>query len=313
MKKILVTGGTGFIGGALLERLACCPDVQTAAWIRRPDVVLPKGVQAVLVSPGSVLPAVDTVIHCAGRVHVMKDTEADPLAAFRETNVELTLRLARQAIASGARRFVFLSSIKVNGESTAPGNPFRAESPASPQDAYAQSKFEAEQALLRLSQETGLQVVIIRTPLVYGPGVRANFQSMMRWLRRGVPLPFGAIDNRRTLVALDNLVDLIETCVRHPAAANETFLAGDAQSLSTTELLQSLAKGMGRTAWLLPVPVRLLRGVAELSGQGRIYQRLCGSLEVDIGKARELLGWEPPVPVNLALARTAQSFLRSER
>ncbi len=317
-QKILVTGGTGFVGGALLKRLVTRPDLQVLAWIRRVDSILPVGVVPVPVSlnrtfaAGTQIEGVDTVIHCAARVHVMTDKAADPLAEFRKVNVEGTLALARSAVASGARRFIFISSIKVNGESTTPGRPFTADDTPQPADPYALTKLEAEIGLRALADETGLQVVIIRTPLVYGPGVKGNFLEMMRWLAAGIPLPLGAVDNQRSLVALDNLVDLIVTCIDHPAAANEVLLAGDGEDLSTSDLLRRLASALGKPVRLLPVPLAVLERGAGLLGKRAAFARLCGSLQVDIGKTRRLLGWCPPVGVDEALRVTATDYQRRQ-
>jgi UDP-glucose 4-epimerase len=234
------------------------------------------------------------------------------LSEFRRVNVAGTLNLARQAAAAGARRFVFISSIKVNGEATH-ARPYRADDVPAPVDAYGLSKHEAEQALRKVSQQTGLEVVIIRPVLVYGPGVKANFLTMMRWLHRGVPLPLGAIDNRRSLVALENLVDLICTCLSHPAAANQTFLVSDGEDLSTAALLQRTATALGTRARLLPVPPRMLEAVARVLGKPDVAVRLCGSLQVDITKTRELLEWAPPSSVDTALKHTARHFLDASR
>ncbi len=258
----------------------------------------------------STLARVNIVVHTAARVHVMHDTAVDPLAEFRALNVAGTLAVARQAARAGVRRFVFLSSVKVNGEATVAGRRFAADDAPAPVDPYGVSKLEAEQGLFTLAAETGMEVVIIRPPLVYGPGVKANFLSMMRWLARGVPLPLGAVrHNRRSLVALDNLVDLIVTCLDHPAAVNQVFLAGDGEDLSTTDILRRLAAAMGVPARLLPVPVGVLEAVAALLGKRHVVQRLCGSLQVDISKTRRLLDWTPPVTVDEGLRRTAQDFL----
>ncbi|ALQ02335.1 UDP-glucose 4-epimerase [Pseudomonas brassicacearum] len=251
---------------------------------------------------------VDTVIHCAARVHVMNDTEADPLAAFRQVNVEGTLNFARQAAEAGVRRFIFISSIKVNGEGTSPGQPYAADDIPAPADPYGVSKQEAEQGLREVAQATGMEVVIIRPVLVYGPGVKANFLNMMRWLDKGVPLPFGAIDNRRSLVSIDNLVDLIVTCIDHPAAANQTFLVSDGEDLSTTTLLSRMARALGKPARLIPVPSWMLDRGASMLGRKALSQRLCGSLQVNIEKTRTLLNWNPPVSVDDALAETARHF-----
>lgn len=316
---ILVSGGTGFIGGALLKRLVNRADWRVAALVRHVDAALPAGVAAVALSPDQPFAPtayagkVDVVVHCAARVHVMREEAGDPLAEFRRVNVEGTLNLARYAIQAGAKRFVFLSSIKVNGESTAPGQPFRADDVAAPVDPYAVSKLEAEQQLRALAEQSGLQVVIIRMPLVYGPGVKANFHALMRCLQVGIPLPFGAVANKRSLVALDNLVDLILICIEHPAAANQTFLAADGEDLSVAELARRLAGALHRPARLLPVPAALLRLGACALGRRAIYQRLCGSLQVDIGKTREVLGWHPPVGVDEGLRRAAEGFLERSR
>lgn len=314
---ILVTGGSGFVGKAVLQRLAADARWAPRALVRQlpearlagVDYQLFSELAAVDVASGH-FEQVDTVIHLASRVHVMQETASDPLAEFRRVNVEGTLSLARAAAQAGVRRFIFVSSVKVNGETTSDRFPFTADEPPAPSDPYGISKREAEDGLRRLAGETGLEVVIVRPVLVYGPGVKANFRSMMSWLSKGVPLPFGAIHNKRSLVALDNLVDLLVTCIDHPAAANQTFLASDGHDLSTTELLQRLGQALGRPARLLPVPAAWLARAATLAGKGGLAQRLCGSLQVDIGKTRELLGWQPPLDIDQALRGTAINFLK---
>ena len=308
---ILLSGATGFVGKAVVQCLLADDESQRVA------VAVRKGGQrwSERVQPcvtGDLEPATDwsvalesvsAVVHCAARVHVMHDTEADPLTAFRTVNVDGTLNLARQAAAADVKRFVFISSVKVNGESTPPGRAFAEADAPNPQDAYGQSKHEAEQGLRQLSADTGMEVVIIRPPLVYGPGVKANFAALMRVVQRGWPLPLGAVHNQRSLVALDNLVDFIVTCITHPQAANHTFLVSDGQDLSTTELVRSMAQVTGVLARLLPVPVWALQAGASLLGKGDAVQRLCGNLQVDISKARSLLGWVPPVSVEEGLRR----------
>lgn len=310
MKKILLTGSTGFVGAAVLESLrskgreVICP-------VR--NVVSPNQLRVGELDAATdwnlALDDVGWVIHSAGRAHVIDDLAADSLAAFRKVNVEGTLNLARQAAHRGVERFVYLSSAKVNGESTTGGSPFVADHVAAPQDPYAISKFEAEQGLRSIAKQSAMEVVIIRPVLVYGPGVKANFRSMMKWLSRGIPLPLGAIDNRRSLVALENLVDLIGTCIGHPAAANQTFLVSDGEDVSTSELLRRLALALGKPARLLPVPAWMLRSAAALLSKGDVALRLCGSMQVDITKTKGLLNWTPPVSLDDGLARTARDFL----
>jgi len=312
---ILVTGSTGFIGRALIDRLheehAHLP---VRASCRASAGTLAPGVQSICVRDllpdtewSAALQRVDAVLHCAARVHVMRDASRDPLSEFRQVNVQGTLNLARQAAAMGVKRFVFVSSVKVNGELTRLGSPFHAADAPAPMDAYGVSKWEAEIGLRAIAQETGMEVVIIRPPLVYGPGVKANFASMVRWLQRGIPLPLGAIHNLRSLVALDNLVDLIITCIHHPAAANQTFLVSDGEDVSTTELLQRMGAALGKPARLLPVPQRLLEWGAALVGKQAVAQRLFSSLQVDISATRQLLGWTPPVSLEQGLRQVAQS------
>lgn len=312
--NVLVTGANGFVGSALCARL-------------RRDGVFVRGAVRALSSPpdcaetvviGSLssetdwtaaLRNVDQIVHLAARVHVMNDKCSDPLAEFRRVNVEGTVALARQAAVAGVRRFVFLSSVKVNGEFTKPGHPFTADDVPSPEDPYGVSKHEAEQLLRQIAAEAGMEVVIIRPPLVYGPGVKANFESMMRWLARGVPLPLAAVtENRRSLVALDNLVDLIVTCLRHPAAANQTFLVSDGEDLSTARLLKRMGAAIGQPVRLFYMPQALLKLGATLLNKPGIYQRLCGSLQLDIAKTRHLLDWSPPVTVDEGLRRAAEGF-----
>lgn len=312
--RILVTGASGFLGRALVGHLSGDARLEVRA-ASRSRSVFSRQVDCCTAPSLSLhanwqdaIEGVSVVVHSAARVHVMNDTADDPLVEFRKANVDGTVSLARQAAAAGVRRFVFISSIKVNGEGTEPGQPYRADDAPAPQDPYGVSKMEAEQALRAVASETGMDVVIIRPVLVYGPGVKANFRSMMSWLSKGVPLPLGATGNKRSLVAVDNLVDLIATCIEHPAAANQTFLVSDGEDLSTTQLLQRMGSALGRPARLLPVPAGLLQAGAAMLGRRAIAQRLCGSLQVDITKTRELLGWTPPVSVDDALRRTARAF-----
>jgi nucleoside-diphosphate-sugar epimerase len=308
MLKILVTGANGFVGftlcgEAILRGMAVCGAT-------RSPYGLPVSVKNIVVQSIdestfwlSALAGCEVVVHLAARVHVMQDTTADPLRAFRSVNVDGTLNLARQASAAGVRRFVFISSIKVNGESSRPERAFTEVDEPNPQDAYAQSKHEAEQGLRKISVDTGMEVVIIRPPLIYGPGVKANFAVLMRAVRRAWLLPLGAVYNQRSLVALDNLVDFIVTCITHPKAANQTFLVSDGEDLSTADLVLGMAQVAEVPARLLPIPMWALQAGASLLGKGDTMQRLCGNLQIDISKARSLLGWEPPVSLEEGLRR----------
>ncbi len=252
---------------------------------------------------------VSVVVHAAARVHVMKETSEDALQEFRKINVQGTLRLAKHAAASGVKRFVFVSSIKVNGEKTDRDKPFTADDVPVPADPYALSKFEAEEQLRFLSQETGMEVVIIRPPLVYGPGVKANFLNMLRWIHRGLPLPLGSIDNRRSLVSIGNLVDLLVTCIDHPAAAGNTFLVSDGEDVSTSELLRSLASAFGKKVVLIPVPFTVLSLAAFILRKQAISRRLGESLQVDINKNRKLLDWVPRIPAERSMRQTARHYM----
>jgi nucleoside-diphosphate-sugar epimerase/lipopolysaccharide/colanic/teichoic acid biosynthesis glycosyltransferase len=313
--RILVTGASGFIGSALVRRLAGREGLQVIAMGRStphglPEDVVPLQTGDFLHLRSNPLPPwkPDVCIHLAARVDAPPRGRENNEGSFHLTNTVATVRLARWAAEAGVRRFIFISSAKVHGETSRPGRPFREDDPAAPEDAYARSKWDAERALEEISRETGMELVVIRPPLVYGPGVKGNFARLMGWMRRGIPLPLGAVrDNRRSLAALDNLVDLIETCVEHPAAAGHAFLVSDGEDLSTAELLRRLALAMGRRSpRLLPVPAPLLETTAQLLGRQDMVRRLLGSFQLDISKARRLLGWVPPVGVDEALRRTAQ-------
>ena len=310
---ILVTGATGFVGKAVIQALSGAGLNVVAAVRLLPSrgactANVPDGLQWQAVGDINsqtdwqrALQGVQTVVHCAARAHVMREHAADPLAAYREVNVQGTLHLARQAVAAGVKRLVFISSAKVNGEVTQPSMPFLPDGIAAPQDAYGISKMQAELGLRQIAADTGMEVVIIRPPLVYGPGVKANFAALMRVVQRGWPLPLASVRNRRSLVGLGNLVDFIITCTKHPKAANQTFLVSDGQDLSTPELIRQIALAAGVPARLLPVPVVVLQVGSQLLGKADAVQRLCGNLQVDISKARELLGWVPPVSVEEGL------------
>lgn len=308
-KIVLVTGATGFVGQRLLLRLRTDHRCLPVAAIRNTSGLL-DGFESVAVGDidghtdwQQALKNIDIVVHTAARVHVMNDASSDQLASFRRVNVQGTLNLAQQAATQGVKRFVFLSSVKVNGESTAFGLPFTESTVPAPEDAYGVSKFEAEQGLREIANLTDMEVVIIRPPLIYGPGAKANFAALVRAVKKGIPLPLGAISNVRSFVGLDNLVDFVVTCISHPKAANETFMISDGTNLSTSELIRKIADGAGVNARLVPVPMWMLKAVANLLGKGEAIQRLSGNLEVDITKARSQLNWQAPVSVSEGLLR----------
>ena len=313
-------------GGALVPELLA-KGCKIKALVRKPSG-LPVAVEQVVVDLGEkeseraikdVFGGVDVIVHAAARVHKMQDWSANPLAEFRKLNRDSTLALAGLAADAGVKRFVFLSSINVNGEETFPRRRpciFMPDDQFIPTDPYGLSKYEAEQGLQALAEKTGMEVVIIRPPLVYGPGVKANFASMIRWLRRGVPLPLGAVHNKRSFVALDNLVSFIALCAdrtRSPKAANQVFLISDGEDVSTTQLLRKVADALGKKQWLLPVPVVLMSFAARLIGKGDVANRLFGSLQVDSSKARDLLGWQPVITMDEQLNKTVAAYIKNEK
>jgi nucleoside-diphosphate-sugar epimerase len=316
---VLVTGGRGFIAGALVARLVA-DGVSVRCSVREGITAVPPSVRVFRTGAldastdwREALDGVSAVVHCAARVHQLHDRSDDSVATYRRVNRDATMRLAEQAVTAGVRRMVFLSSIKVNGERTLPGHPFRADDPVAPTDPYAVSKREAEEGLASLAASSGLEIVVIRPPLVYGPNVKANFRNMMATLSRRMPLPFGAIRNRRSLVALPNLVDLIVAALHHPKAPGQTFLAGDPESLSTTELLRRTSLALGKAPRLIPVPESWLRLAFSIVGRRELGKRLLDSLEVDIEATCSTLDWRPPVEVDTALVDTAQHYLSRER
>ncbi len=310
--NLLVTGATGFVGTALIIRLGCenC-HVRAAVQAGTRTAHLPTEVETVVTPPLSetaeyavALRGIDVVVHLAARVHVMDEDAVDPLAEFRRVNVTGTERLARQAAAAGVRRLVFLSSVKVNGEGRSV--PYTEDDSPVPEDPYGVSKREAEDVLWRVAADTGLEVVIIRPPLVYGPGVKANFRRLLETVRRGIPLPLACIRNRRSLVGLGNLVDAIIVCATHPRAAGNSYLVSDDEDVSTPEVVRMIAAAFGRSARLFPVPLSLMRLAGRLTGKGAAVDRLAGTLTVDTTKINRELGWKPPFTLEQGLAETAE-------
>jgi nucleoside-diphosphate-sugar epimerase len=317
-RTVLVTGASGFVGRQL------CVGLGAGGWrvraaLRRPPAGLSGAGDAVLVGDigpdtdwREALAGADAVIHLAARVHVMRETAADPAALFDRVNVAGTETLVRQAAAAGVRRFVFVSSIKVNGEATS-GRPFTENDPPRPLDPYGASKWKAEQAIRSTAAASGMEFVILRPPLIYGPGVKANFLRLLQAVDRGLPLPFGRADNRRSLISVGNLVAFLAAATASDAVANETFLVSDGHDLSTADLVRAMAKSLGRPARLVPVPPGLLEAAGRLTGRAEAVQRLFGSLQVDIAHARRRFGFDPPVSVAQAMDETAAWYRRSRR
>ncbi|EOB3568310.1 UDP-glucose 4-epimerase [Vibrio vulnificus] len=315
MSQVLVTGYTGFVGRHLLSTFE---DLQNINLLGRSQ---PKKCSQFLKASidsssdySVVLDKVSTVIHIAARVHVMNDESDDPLEEFRAVNTAGTMNLARQAAEAGVKRFIFVSSIKVNGESTTGKQAFTAQDTPSPEDPYGVSKAEAEEQLIALGKETDLEIVIIRPPLVYGEGVKANFASLMNLVSKGIPLPFGYItNNKRSLVSVDNLVDLIITCIDHPKAANQVFLVSDDYYVSTSGMVKEMAIALGKPSWQIPVPAYCYKLVGKLFDKNDVVDRLTGSLQVDISHTKETLGWTPPQTLQEGFKKTAEAFLKSKQ
>ncbi|MBD9388300.1 NAD-dependent epimerase/dehydratase family protein [Agrobacterium sp. AGB01] len=303
LKTTLVTGASGFVGSHLVTEMA-----------RRnmPFRGLTRGSAPNLVTIPSYssdmswhpyLEDVETIVHLAARVHVMRETDVDPIKRFREANVLSTINLAKQAAEAGVQRFVFVSSIKVNGECTPAGKPFRATDPRSPLDPYGVSKAEAEEALIELGAKTGMGITIVRPPLVYGPGVKGNFQTLIKWARKGGPSIFSKVDNKRSFISVDNLCDFLITVLDHPNASNSVFLVSDGEDLSTHELLTRLTTELGRTHKSIPLPPFMLRGLGALVGRKDMIARLTENLEIDMSMTRKFLGWAPPFSVGESLRK----------
>ncbi len=312
--KLLVTGASGLVGQAVV-RLALQQKMDVVGQSRTQSLGDIEHYQCDIHSQTDwqvALNSVDCVIHCAARVHQMTETSHSSIDAYREVNTDGTLNLARQAVNAGVKRFIFISSIKVNGEFSLFNKPFSYQAEQIPNDPYGLSKYEAEQKLWQLSQETGLEVVVIRPPLVYGPGVKANFQTMMNWVNRGIPLPLGAVHNRKSLVFLDNLVDLILTCCSHPEANGETFLVSDDYDVSTSLLLDVVAKAMGKPNRMLPIPMSWLTFLARLIAKPELSQRLCGNLHVDIEHTKQVLAWVPPYTFDYGIKKTVDAYLKCD-
>jgi UDP-glucose 4-epimerase len=310
-----ITGATGFVGQSLIKSLN--PKVFKCYGRTKPDILGAEYFYEGSIDSNSYftdfLKNLNVVIYCAARVHVMNDVSSNPLADFREVNTTGMLNLAKQAVAVGVKRFIFVSSIKVNGESTELGKPFTNIDKRCPVDYYGQSKSEAEEQLLHLAEDKGLEVVIIRPTLVYGPGVKANFASLLNLVYKGLPLPFGCItNNKRSLVSVQNLVDLIVTCIDHPKAVNQVFLVSDDNDLSTASMVYQMSKALGKPNRMLPVPLWCYRLVSKVFGKQDVLNRLLGSLQVDISHTKDTLGWTPPQTIEQGFKDTAEAFLKNK-
>ncbi|SLJ83943.1 hybrid nucleoside-diphosphate sugar epimerase/sugar transferase [Psychrobacter sp. DAB_AL43B] len=312
--NILVTGANGFVGHSLVNNLI---DTKHSVVAGVREIPLKKlnceyrliGNLEANTDWNDALKGVDVVVHAAARVHLMNDKSADSLTEFRKVNVEGTLNLARQAVEAGVKRFIFISSIKVNGEGTELGKPYTADSKPNPIDPYGISKYEAEQGLLKLAETTPLEVVIIRPTLVYGENVKGNFHSLMKWTYKGIPLPIGGIKkNLRSLVSVDNLVDFIITCIEHKDAKNEVFLISDDEDISTASLLEKISKGLDVKNKAVNIPPKLINTAASALGKSSVAQRLSGSLQVDISKAKNLLDWQPKYSTSESIRKTAEFY-----
>lgn len=305
--KIVVTGANGFVGSALVQNLRASghevvPVVRSARGMAGERIVTDMCDPAAW---ADALKGAEAVVHSAARVHVLRETERDPESQFQRVNTEATVVLANAAAKAGVRRLVFLSTVGVNGDETPAGRPFREDDPPHPRGPYALSKLAAERELREIATETGLELVIVRPPLVYGPGSKGRFATLMTWLRRGRPLPLGLVDNRRHFIAIDNLVDFIAVGLAHQGAANQTFLVADAESVSSAEFARRLAQALGRPARLIPVPPGLMWTAARLLGKAAAARGLLGCLEIDIGKSRRLLDWTPPIGLSQGLQKAA--------
>ena len=283
----------------------------------RQQCALPAGVESVIVGVAGenadwqgALSGCDVVIHLAARVHVMRENADNPLEEFRRVNVAGTEHLARSAVASGVKRLVCVSSIKVNGEETSDGQSFSECDAPIQQDDYGVSKWEAEQALRRVAEETGLEVVIVRPPLVYGPRVKGNFIQMMNVIARGFPLPLASVRNQRDLVYVGNLVDALIACATYPKAAGQTYLVNDGEAVSTPDLIRNLAKVLGKRSFVFPFPLFIMKFLARLVGKSAAVDRLTQSLQIDSSKIRKELGWEPPYTLQQGLQATASWYLQ---
>jgi nucleoside-diphosphate-sugar epimerase len=306
--KVLVTGANGFVGSALCPRLTELGH-EVVPVVRRQSNIANEVIVHDAASWKAALNGCDSVIHLAARAHVMQDQERNPLQAFRVSNVDTTIELAKRAVEAGVRRFVFMSTIKVNGEETAPGCSFSPEDLTEPKDPYAISKWEAEQGLFEIAKKIGLELVIIRPPLVYGPGVKGNLATLIKWVKNGVPLPFGALRNRRSMIGLDNLLSFTVLCAdiaRSQNAKGQVFLVSDGEDVSTAELLRRVAKAYGCKSRMFSVPVDLMRLAARCTGKSSLADRLFGSLVVDDSKARQMLGWLPPSSMDEQLQKMAR-------
>ncbi len=315
MNTILLTGSTGFVGSALLTALQKFPGCRVVSAVRSAasasdDVVVVGDIDGAT-DYSSALAGVNVVIHAAARAHIMKDEVSDPLAEYRRVNVDGTLNLARQAAVAGVKRFVFISSIGVHGLNSS--RPFKETDTEAPHDAYAISKYEAEQGLRKLTTETGLEVVIIRPPLVYGGAAPGNFRSLINLASKPVPLPFGSVNNNRSMVYVGNLVSFIIRCIQHPAAANQIFLVSDGEDVSLRNLVTYIRLCFGRSPRLLPVPVGLFKLAGALTGKRGVVDRLVGDLQVDSSKARTLLEWVPPFTVSQGIEATVADFMNKEQ